>query len=182
MKTLETRRLLVRNWQQDDLNDLYEHAKVDGVGEMAGWYHHQSKEESRGILEMFLKNPWDCAVVLKENGKVIGSLSLLEISKEKGEEKEHTQYAQNNGSNKTEQPAPNAPLPVQWGIGYVLNKEYWGRGLMPEAVEELIRFCFEELGAKTLWCSHFLSNNQSKRVIEKAASIIGVTPFSTALL
>lgn len=53
-------------------------------------------------------------------------------------------------------------------IGYVLSKDYWGRGLMPEAVNRVIRFCFENEKYDYLMCSHFVVNHQSKRVIEKS--------------
>ena len=53
-------------------------------------------------------------------------------------------------------------------IGYVLSKEYWGKGLMPEAVNRVIKFCFEKENYDYLMCSHSVINSQSKRVIEKS--------------
>ncbi len=52
---LKTRRLTLRPWRESDLDDFYEYASVDGVGEMAGWCHHTSKEESKEILDMFIR-------------------------------------------------------------------------------------------------------------------------------
>ena len=52
-------------------------------------------------------------------------------------------------------------------IGYVLSKAYWGRGLMPEAVKAVIAYCFQNEKYDYLICSHSVTNNQSKRVIEK---------------
>ena len=43
---LKTSRLLLRPWKMSDLDDFYEYAKVDGVGQMAGWLPHKNKEES----------------------------------------------------------------------------------------------------------------------------------------
>ncbi len=43
-KTLEADRLLLRPFKGTDLSDFYEYASVDGVGEMAGWTHHESSE------------------------------------------------------------------------------------------------------------------------------------------
>ena len=43
-KTIITERLILRPFCNDDLDDFYEYASVDGVGEMAGWDHHSSKE------------------------------------------------------------------------------------------------------------------------------------------
>ena len=52
-------------------------------------------------------------------------------------------------------------------IGYVLSKTYWGQGLMPEAVNAVIEYCFNVLGLDALTVGHFVDNLQSKRVIEK---------------
>ena len=71
---IETDRLILRAWRETDLADFYEYASVEGVGEMAGWNHHQSMEESRRILDFFISGKKTFALELKENGKVIGSL------------------------------------------------------------------------------------------------------------
>ena len=52
---LETERLILRAWKETDLEDFYEYAKVDGVGQMAGWESHKSLQESKTILEMFIR-------------------------------------------------------------------------------------------------------------------------------
>lgn len=52
-------------------------------------------------------------------------------------------------------------------IGYVLAKEHWGKGLMPEAVTAVIQFAFDTYDLDALTCGHSLNNVQSKRVIEK---------------
>lgn len=46
---LETERLIIRAWRETDLDDFYEYAKVDGVGQMAGWNPHKSIQESKTI-------------------------------------------------------------------------------------------------------------------------------------
>ena len=73
---IETERLILRAWRETDLADFYEYARVEGVGEMAGWNHHQSMEESRRILDSFISGKKTFALEWKENGKVIGSLGL----------------------------------------------------------------------------------------------------------
>ncbi|NLJ80027.1 MAG: GNAT family N-acetyltransferase, partial [Firmicutes bacterium] len=50
---LETNRLILRAWEEKDLDDFFRYASVPGVGEMAGWPHHRTKEESQKILEAF---------------------------------------------------------------------------------------------------------------------------------
>ena len=144
---LETDRLIIREWKEIDLEDFYEYAKVDGVGQMAGWKPHTSIQESKTILEMFIKEKHTFALEQKDNHKVIGSLGLEEISFSLNEEYDNF---------------------VGREIGYVLSKDYWGRGLMPEAVNRVIKFCFENEKYDYLMCSHSVVNNQSKRVIEKS--------------
>lgn len=143
---LETERLIIRAWKETDLEDFYEYAKVDGVGQMAGWNPHQSIQESKTILEMFIKGKNEFALELKENHKVIGSLGLEKMSLSLGGEYDNLAGRE---------------------IGYVLSKAYWGRGLMPEAVKAVIAYCFQNEKYDYLICSHSVTNNQSKRVIEK---------------
>ena len=144
MKTLETERLILRKWEETDLDDLYEYAKVEGVGEMAGWPHHKNIETSKGILTDFINDGDVYAILLKEQNKVIGSLGI-----------------HNNSLDKTYK------AETQREIGYVLSKEFWGRGLIPEAVRAAIKYSFEEIGVDVLWCGHFNSNPRSQKVVEK---------------
>ena len=83
---LETERLMLRNWDYSDLDDFYEYASVEGVGERAGWSHHESKSESLAILKRFIEGKKTFALVLKENQKTIGSLGLENLRQYAGEE------------------------------------------------------------------------------------------------
>ena len=154
---IETPRLILRPWCDGDLDDLYEYASVPGVGEMAGWCHHGSKEESAQILDMFIRHKKTFALQLKENGKVIGSLGLEEM-----------------------RPDPEGPDKSGREIGYVLSRDYWGRGLMPEAVKAVIDYCFQVLKLDYLTCGHFLRNDRSRRVVEKCGfRFFGESTFET---
>lgn len=56
-------------------------------------------------------------------------------------------------------------------VGYWIGVPYWGKGLIPEAVQELIRYAFEELNVEKLWCGYFEGNQKSRRVQEKCGFI-----------
>ena len=142
---IETNRMILRSWQESDLVDFNEYAKVDGVGQMAGWTPHKSIEESKTILGFFIGEKKTLALELKDSGKVIGSIGLEEF----------------------EPKDPHGNEMQGREIGYVLSKDYWGRGLMPEAVNAVIDYCFRNLGFDYVTCSHFKRNEQSRRVIEK---------------
>ena len=142
--TLTTERLTLRNWRQTDLDDLFEYASVDGVGQMAGWSPHKSKEESAQILKTFIEGKKTFA--LEYRGKVIGSLGIEEYNEGKFPEFADKKCRE---------------------IGFVLSKDFWGRGLMPEAVREVVRYLFEDVGLDVILCGHFAWNRQSARVQEK---------------
>lgn len=146
-KLIETQRLILRAFTQDDLNDFYEYASVEGVGEMAGWKHHESVEKSQEILNIFINEDKTFAICLKQNNKVIGSLGIEKY----GLEEKLTEF---NGYQGRE-------------IGFVLSKDYWGKGIMVEAVNAVINYLFNELNFDFLICGYYLFNNQSKRVQEK---------------
>ena len=144
---IETERLILRPFKQSDLHDLYEYASVPGVGEMAGWKHHETIEKTQEILDMFIKEDKTFAIVLKEDNKVIGSVGVEKY----GLEDKLTEFNSYYGRE----------------IGYVLSKDYWGKGIMSEAVMAVINYLFNNLHLDFLICGYYDFNNQSKRVQEK---------------
>lgn len=144
---LETDRLILRPFVNKDLNDFYEYARVDGVGERAGWKHHENIEETKNILDKFIKEDKTFAIVFKENNKVIGSLGVEKYSNED----EMTEFNNLIGRE----------------IGFVLSKDYWGKGIMTEAVNKVIDYLFNTVNMDFLLCGYYQFNVQSKRVQEK---------------
>ncbi len=68
--------------------------------------------------------------------------------------------------------ASNLDIPDTEGeIGYWIGVPFWGQGLIPEAVEELLRHGFEDLKLDRIWCGYFDGNEKSKRVQEKCGFI-----------
>jgi ribosomal-protein-alanine N-acetyltransferase len=154
---LKTDRLTLRAWRESDLNDFYAYASVDGVGQMAGWTPHRSTEESAMILRSFIQHKKTFA--LEYQGKVIGSLGI-----ETYNEDDHPELDALQGRE----------------IGYVLSKDHWGKGLMPEAVHAVIRWLFEKEQLDFLLAGHFDHNLRSGRVIEKCGfQYIRSFPFET---
>ena len=142
---LETDRLILRAWEITDLDDFFEYASVEGVGEKAGWEHHKSKDKSLEILKMFIEEKKVFAIVLKENQKVIGSIGIEELGEELDKDLDN--------------------LPGR-ELGYVLNKDYWNKGIMTEAVSKVVDYCFNTLKLNFLMASYFNYNIASKRVLE----------------
>ena len=145
---LETERLLLRPWDESDAESLYEYAKDERVGPIAGWPVHTSVENSREIIKDVLSAQETYAVCLKDDGKVIGSIGLMVGS------------------------ASNLELPEKEGeLGYWIGVPFWGRGFIPEAARALIRRAFADLGLTALWCGYFDGNEKSKRCQEKCGFV-----------
>ena len=140
----ETNRLILRPWKESDAETLYKYASHPDVGPIAGWAVHTSVENSREIIQSVLSAPETYAVVLKESGEPVGSIGLM-LGK-----------------------ASNIGIPDTEGeIGYWIGVPYWGQGLIPEAVREIMRYGFEVLNLERIWCGYFDGNIKSKRVQEK---------------
>ncbi|MDR2821933.1 MAG: GNAT family N-acetyltransferase [Acholeplasmatales bacterium] len=142
MISLETSRLILRSPKVSDAKDVFEYCRDTEVGPSAGWSPHKNIKETIEIIKKFKREQDVLLVYHKEDKKVIGSVGF------------HIRNVEDY-QRKTRE------------IGYVLNREYWGEGLMTEAVKELITFCFESLKLEMLVCSHFDFNERSRRVILK---------------
>ena len=139
---LQTKRLLLRPFTEDDAADLYDYARDPRVGPRAGWPVHESAEKSLEIIRKCFDAQYDFAIVEKASGKVIGSGGLVD---------RHRDWLPGKDDE----------------IGYVLHPDWWGRGLIPEAMEEVIRFGFEELDLDHIWCGYYDGNEKSRSVQEK---------------
>lgn len=160
MEKLETDRLILRSFEMSDLEDFFGYASIEGVGVMAGWPKHEDIEFSEKILKQFVEVDDTYAIVEKGSNKVIGSVGV------------HRRLNDENYDSEE-----------QREIGYVLSKDYWGKGLMTEAVTEVIRYIIEETDIKVIYCKHADYNAQSARVIEKCEfELVGNTVIDAPLL
>ena len=122
--TLQTERLTLRPWKESDAEALYRYACNPNIGPIAGWPPHTSVENSREIIKTVLSAPGSYAVVLKETNETVGSVGIMTARSEICSAKMTDSECE---------------------IGYWIGEPYWGQGLIPEAVSELIRYAFEDL-------------------------------------
>lgn len=141
---LETKRLILRKWTENDAENLYKYAKDPAVGPIAGWPPHKSIDESLEIIKNVLSGEQSYAICLKTDEKAIGAIEL-----------------KLNGH--TDMPTRDD----ECELGYWIGKPFWGQGIAPEAANEIIRYGFENLGMKKIWCGYYDGNDKSKRVQEK---------------
>ena len=143
-KILETKRLILRRWEDSDAESLYEYASDPDVGPIAGWPAHRSLEESRDVIRTVLTGKEAYAVCLKADNRAVGAIEL----KLNG----HTDMTDRDD---------------ECELGYWIGKPFWDRGLMPEAARELLRHAFEDLGMTKVWAGCYEGNDRSRRVQEK---------------
>lgn len=149
---LETKRLILRPWEDGDAEDLYRCASSPLVGPAAGWPAHTSVEDSMAIIRGVLSAPETYAVVPRATGRAAGSVGL------------------------TAGGASHLGLPdTQGELGYWIGVPFWGQGLIPEAAEALLRRGFLELGLEEIWCGYFDGNGKSRRVQEKCGFVYRYT-------
>ena len=140
---IETERLVLRPWQASDAEALFTYASDPEVGPPAGWPPHTSVENSCAIIKAVLSVPETYAVCLKD-GIPIGSIGLkLKGSTDMTDRDDECE------------------------LGYWIGKPYWGQGLIPEAARELLRYAFEELGMRAVWCGYYEGNEKSRKVQTK---------------
>lgn len=133
MKTLETERLILREWQESDADEYFELYKKADV-ENAGAKIYENINES-----LLIKCQESWVILLKENGKVIGSFGLFDINR-------HDKYKE---------------------IEYVISEDYQNKGYATETIKGVLKYAFTELDLLVVAVCHYPFNIKSKRVIEK---------------
>ncbi len=141
---METARILLRPWRDEDAETLFKYASDPEVGPRAGWPPHKSVEESREIIRTIFHSDHMWAIEMKETGEPIGCMGYMI----------HGESNINIGENDAE-------------VGYWVARPYWNCGICTEALRLLIGHCFREKGFHTLWADYFPENPASGKVMEK---------------
>lgn len=143
----ETERLIVRQWDDGDIYDLYEYCKEP---ETAKFLHFEpyanievAKQRIQSIKTKYQQDGYIApyAVVLKSENKVIGDINIVSFNKSAG------------GSVR---------------IGYVFNSKYWGKGYATEVVKGVFRFIKQNKIAKRIEATHDVANVKSGNVMKRA--------------
>lgn len=148
---LETERLVLRPLTLDDVDDVFRYCSDPAVGPDAGWAPHRTREDARLFVEEIASEPHVFGIFEKTGagtgaaGPCIGSIGLIRDPQRR-----------------------NVDCLM---LGYALAREAWGRGYMTEAVGEMLRYGFEELGFGLITCTHYTFNARSGRVIERSGFV-----------
>ena len=145
---IHTERLIIREFTPKDLEAVHEYASDPEVVRYMP-FGPNTVEDSQNFLDRAIgrqkeegRNDFEMAVELREGGRLIGGCRL----------------------NKTSTIAAH--------IGYIFNKEYWGRGYATEVAKALVRHGFTKLGVHRIYATCEPDNIASKRVLEKAGMVL----------
>lgn len=141
------REIFIHDWR-----DIHGYSSDHTVVDYLPWEPNSEEDCIRHVLQMISgqkdvpRNEYHLAIATQENDQAIGCCSLVNRDAAQNEE--------------------------AW-IGYVLHRNYWGRGYMTEAVEAIMQMAFEELGFLRLLASCDARNLASARVLEKSGMLRG---------
>ena len=145
-RQIETKRLVLRQFVVEDAEAMFRNWTSDPeVTKYLTWPPHASVDVSRAVLNDWTasyskQNYYQWAIVLNENGECpIGSIGAVDI---------------------------NDDVSVVQ-IGYCLGQRWWYRGIMSEALNAVIDFFFNEVGANRIEARHDPRNPHSGMVMEK---------------
>lgn len=144
-QTLETNRLILRKFTLDDAPAMHANWASDPeVTRFLTWPVHASADVSRMVLESWVKaydDPtyYQWAIELKEIREPIGSISVV---------------------------GQNEQIDMLH-IGYCIGKKWWHRGIMTEALQTVMDFLFDEVGANRIESRHDPRNPHSGEVMKK---------------
>ena len=140
-RKIETERLILRTVTLDDAEAIFKWAADPDVNKYMIYPLHKDINVTREWLksrDIDGKDEFDLGFVLKETGELIGQGGLF--------------Y--------------HGDLDA-WSIGYNLRKDYWGQGLVPEAIQAIIDYVDKEKGVRAIVGEFAKENSKSRRVMEK---------------
>lgn len=141
---METERIILRLWRDNDAESLFKYASDPDVGLRAGWSPHKNIEESHEIIRNYFCNDHTWAIELKATSEVIGAMGYMLPAES------------NIGIGESDAE-----------VGFWVAKPYWNQGVCTEALELIINYCIKVKNFKTLWGGYFIDNPASCRVMRK---------------
>lgn len=154
-RELETERLRLIKIAPEHQEDIFHFASNRKNTKYMTWPRHKTRANTAKFIELSVELyeeecHYDWAIWYRNGGKVIGTIGLSNLNR------------QANGAE----------------FGYILSREYWGQGLVPEACGVLLDFCFNTLNLDMMTACCDLANKSSERVMQKLAMTYGgIKPY-----
>lgn len=144
MPAIQTDRLLLRKLTLHDAEAVFAYSRDPEVARHVLWDAHRTIGESRAYIRYMLRRyrmtePASWGIELKESGFIIGTIGFMWIQDD----------------NRAAE------------VGYSLSRNYWGRGIMTEALGAVLDYSFNTLNLNRVEAIHELANPASGAVMRK---------------
>lgn len=143
MIKIESERLLLRNFEPTDWEDMLEISQQYEQTDMAQYdqEYPQTSEGMKEVVEILGSGDEFAAVVLRDQPKVIG---LIQFQRKK-------KYIDE----------------VVHGLGVVFNSDFQGKGYAFESCKTALDYLFEELGIDRCVAGTAVANAKSRKLVER---------------
>jgi len=148
--TLTTDRLILRPIELGDADSIFEYAKNPNVSKLTLWEPHSSTQDSLDYIKDYIFDyyskgvPEPLGIALKNNPqKIIGTVGCFWTSKQA----------------------------KAMELAYAVAENYWGQGLVAEASQAVMNYCFKEFALKRIQARCKVENEASARVMQKVGMI-----------
>lgn len=139
----EDKRIYLRNFKLEDAPVLYKWGKNKKFHELAGFNQFSNIAEAEKAAQEYAKRQYSYAICLKKTDQVIGLVELYERGMDV-----------NSGLLQTKE------------IGFLIDPEFEGKGLMWDALKLVLRYAFETLKQTEIWAGTFEQNIRSQKLLE----------------
>jgi RimJ/RimL family protein N-acetyltransferase len=132
----------LRPWNINDLDSLVKHANNPNIAKFMtdGFPHPYTKEKGISFIEMATKDKPIHIFAIDVDGKAVGGIGIhpqQDIMKKNAE------------------------------LGYWLGEEYWGKGIVSNAIKQVVDFAFTNYEINRVFARPFGTNIPSQKVLEK---------------
>ncbi len=130
----------LRPWTKDDLESLFKHACNENITKFMSDGFPNTKDKCKRFLEFATDNDSILYFAIDINSQAVGGIGV---------------------SPGTDIKRKNAEL------GYWISEDYWGQGIMTNAIKEIIKIAFNRYDIDRIYAAPFESNTASHRILEK---------------
>lgn len=141
-QTIVTDRLILREFNINDADDMYKWASNPEVVKYLSYYPHKNLKETKAILKGWIReynNPAEYNWAIVYNDAVIGNISVV---------------LQDDAC-------------YSCHLGWQIDVPYWNKGIMTEAAGAVVEYLFDKVGYDRITSGHDTRNIGSGRVMEK---------------
>jgi len=131
----------LRQWTLNDLDSVAKHSNNPKIIQNMSDGFPSSIEKWKAFLEFVTNTNEILYFAIDINGEAVGSIG---ISPQKD-------YMQKNAE-----------------LGYWLSEEYWGKGIITQAIREIVMLAFKKFDIVRIYATPFEKNYASHRALEKA--------------